>query len=367
MTTAQTIIRSGQQLAGMRCVATADTERCDVRAVVASERYGLPISAWAVGTTRQGHEPGVFGVSLRDVTIVGSGVSGSPSKDVGKSDRYHGILFNGSGLTVENLHVHNIPGCAGQFGRPANPRHGQTTEVDRIEHSLRRLTAYRVYQGFEFVCADGGVSDVRVCDFRDWGVRFGGAIDATDVHVYGGTGPGIVFAGGNCRARGLVAENVTTGIEVQGSRNVLDGVRCFSCEIAGVVVNGRQNQLRGVVVYPDKALPTGIFVGDQRNTVSGEVEASGIGCAVYNGVGQRIELACSLSKQPDAIGLVATAKLQFSTIDLVVDGGKVGADFSAGLGENNVIRVRTRNTATPVVLPSSWPASNDITVNGVRQ
>lgn len=358
------ITRADGYLEAKHYTAGPDLEKQVVPAIIATEGYGTPIAQWEAGTTKPGHGPAMLKPELRNVTVIGRGVNGRPSGNVGIPERFHGVLMNGSGGLVENLHAHNIPGTAGEFYRPNNERDGQITVNDRTEFSLRRLYASRVFRGFDIGCVDGVAHDITVQDFRDYGIRIGHSIDYSALHAHGGIGPAILLAGNRGRGRGIVGENAGYGLKVDGNGHVVFGVRAFTNKTAGVLISGKRNQLYGLDIDADTC--TGIHVTNQFNTLSGFVEAKGKTaqtCVVLdNGTGQRIDLA--LSMKDGCKGLVATVPVKDNTrIELAIDGGQLGADFSPGIGPGCDIHVRTRGTVEAVRTTTIHPSST-VTVNG---
>jgi hypothetical protein len=348
--------------------ATKDTASQPVPAVVVTEDYGEKLAQWRGGSTVAGLKPAVLQPRIRDVTIQGMGGSSRPESNAGRPDLYDGILVNASGAVVDNLHVFGIPGTAGVFTRPNNPRSGPVLEWDRNKHELSNLSASDVFRGFYIAGVDNCVRNVAVRGFRDYGVRLGNAIYASELHAWGGTGPGIWLDGNGGRVTSLYGENTTVGILADCSGSSVLQIRAHTCWDCCLRVNGHKNHFGDLQLDASKI---GIEVNDQHNRFDGRVNAAdGATCVVLNNaIGQQIDLTLGMYGQPQARGLVATtSNVNYCDIKLLVSGGEVGADFSAGLGIRNVIRVTTKDgTKTPIVLPKKWDASNEIIVNGVKQ
>lgn len=354
--------------------ATKETQNQTIPAVVITEDCDQRLSAFTSLTP--GAIAAVQQPILRDVTICG--VAGEVSDrfqyNAGKPVKYGGILVNATGAVVDNLHVFGIPGLGGKFTRSgATGRNGPGQPWDRIEHLLTNLHANSCFSGFDFAGTDLQIRGCVVAGWRgeagEFGIKLSGhANQCSDFHAYGGHGPGIWIAGQGNFGTSLESENDEVGILIDGDGNNFSIVRCFTCSDCCLRVNGHQNRVNQVLLDATKI---GIELNDQHNTVSGLVNGKGEATCVVlnNAVGQKIDLTLGMYGQPKARGLVATTgQVHYCDINLLVSGGAMGADFSAGLGRGNRIRVTTKDgNVTPILLPKKWDASNEIIVNGVRQ
>jgi hypothetical protein len=356
--------------------ATNETQHQKVPAVVITEDCDRKLSAFTALSLTPGALPAVQQPIIRDVTI--SGVDGDVNDrfefNTGKPVKYGGIIVNATGAVVDNLHVFGVPGLGGKFTRSGNTaRNGPGQPWDRIEHLLTNLHANSCFSGFEFAGTDLQIRGCVVAGWRgdagEFGIKLSGhANQCSDFHAYGGHGPGIWFAGQGNRGTDIESENAEIGILIDGDGTKLSIVDCFVNSECCLRINGHHNSCSQVALMATK---TGLELNDQHNTVTGQVNGTGEATCVVlnNAVGQKIDLTLAMFGQPKARGLVATTgQVSYCDVNLSADGGAVGADFSAGLGIRNRIRVTTKNgTTTPILLPKKWDASNEIIVNGVKQ
>jgi hypothetical protein len=354
--------------------ATHETQNQTIPAVVITEDCDQKLSAFTSLTPEA--IAAVQQPILRDVTI--SGIEGEVNDrfefNTGKPVKYGGAIVNATGAVVDNLHVFGIPGLGGKFTRS-----GYTNKVgpgqlwDRPEHLLSTLSAKSCFSGFDFAGTDLQIRGCVVSGWRgdpgEFGIKLSGhANQCSDFHAYGGRGPGIWIAGQGNLGTDLESENAEVGILIDGDGNTFSIVRCFVITDCCLRVNGHHNSCSQVALVATK---TGLELNDQHNTVTGQVNGTGEATCVVlnNAVGQKIDLTLAMYGQPKARGLVATTgQVSYCDINLSVSGGAVGADFSAGLGIRNRIRVTTKDaTVAPILLPKTRDASNEIIVNGVRQ
>ncbi len=339
-------------------------------AILRNKDYGKPIAQWQGGSTQAGLAPAVLQPVLRDVMLFGNGKLVGQPKDDDAPDQHHGLLLNASGTVVDNLHVWGVPGTAAVFNRPGNPRKGEPLQFDRCQPYVTRLNAVRVHRGFDLQATDGSFHHINVNNYRDWGIRLSNAIHFSDVHTWGGVGPGVLITGVGNRGSKLYVENSRVGLQIAhgANRNFIDGIRAHTNWTLGILVSGTKNTLRDLEVDTETI---GIEINNQYNTLDGgsiSVRKEGTGIILNNTTGQTVKLRLDLDggNIGGAAGLVANAPIERCTIDVLVLGGKVGVDLSKGIGRGNVVRVRSYKTATPVVLPASWDVSNEIVVNGKR-
>ena len=359
-----------------------------VGAVVVSQDYNKPMDQWTGGTYGSDGKrdtskaPAWLNGRVDNVTIDGrGGISRLNPSVYPDGVTYDGIILNGNGYRVDRLRVFDVPGTAGVFKRVVRNRWGPPKLWDQGNTILSNLTALAVLRGFDLQFVDGQVRNINVSAFRDWGVKVHHAIMYSQVHTWGGRGPGIWQSGVRCQGSQLYAESGPVGIKIDGGGNRLTQIYTHTCWVNDVDLNGSGNHLSDFEFRVDKL---GVAIDGQYNTLTdGEVEAKngtvGIQVGGNGGNGLTIRnVSLSMWGQSEAIGFTTDVKLSNCDLDFLIVGGAVGVDLTGPNGESrigwgNTINIRRsgsdpKSQTTEVIrLPATWSKSNHIYVNGIEK
>ena len=359
-------------------------------AVIVSEDYDKPQSQWQGGTTdgtttphsRKDIAEAFLASRVEEVTINGkAGLSANFTRNDDIEKKYDGIIMRGNGYRVTGLRAFDIAGVGGVFKRVVTGRWGSPKLWDNGSIYVDDAAADQVFGGFDFDFVDGHFNNVNVSSFRDYGVRVGHAIMYSQVHTWGGHGPGIWQYGVRCQGSQLYVESSTIGLRIDGGQNRLTQIYSHTCWDTNFIVNGNGNHLSDFEVRTEKL---GIYIGGQYNMLTeGVVDMKdgdvGIQVGRNGGNGLTIDnVTLGMWGQPEAIGFQTDVTLNNCDLDFLIVGGKIGVNLVGEHGESrigwgNTINIRRsgndpKSKTTEVVrLPATWSATNHIYVNGTEQ
>jgi hypothetical protein len=164
--------------------ATPNTQNQAVKAIIRTEDYGQNISQWQ--STSTGTQPAVLQPHLVNCTVAGytpddwgSGGAVNTQPSIWNvpfqnfPDLYAGFSAEASGGLVENVTFCLIPGTALEARHNESQLEGSYQPYDRFRWLISRVNCRRVFTGVFLDADSGGISDIEVEAYRDYGVRLG--------------------------------------------------------------------------------------------------------------------------------------------------------------------------------------------------
>lgn len=317
--------------------------------LIRTEDYNTGVSLYWNDDNKQGDTSlrSVLCPYVHDFTFDGNaqletypfGVSGIHG--TGAVFRADGLCMQGSGMRIERVHAHDVPGTAFKLLGGSGTQAGQFGIYDGLETRMRNCSVLRAMNGVYCGVGDARLEHLNIVNVVSDGLTLAAAgAEVSDVHAFGADRACVITAA--CKISNSYLEAARIGTDIQ----VSEGVRISGLDIGpgtcwyrGVLVSGANHRITDITNYVTGVTTdvAGVELAEfsSQCLVTGTISAFGSSRAVkVQGDRHTISLEGGGAVGPNARMVEVTGLLNRSEIKVrgYLDGSAVAVDLSAWTG-----------------------------------